>query len=162
MLRPASPAGYLLPAMYGSARALWSGDLAAREAAVKTGAGCRHFAQQTIRLKTIAMFFGKRFALRNESRGAQVVDHRQRPAGERRKAPAQDGADIAIARISDHVLFVAACRFERLNRQQPTFQFVKIGIRAPGCAAIGKQPRPKALPFSAGVIFIKPFAALDA
>ena len=59
---------------------------------------------------------------------AHHVDVGQRAAGERRKAEAEDRADIGLAHVGEHVLLEAARGLQRLNAEQALLQLLDVDL----------------------------------
>src|SRR3954452_2856716 len=80
----------------------------AREPAVEAPAFRRHLFQQAVRTEASSMLLRQLPCKRNEHVDAHAVDVGQRAPGVRGKAEAEDGADVGLARISDHAFFDGA------------------------------------------------------
>src|ERR1700733_7127134 len=111
-----------------------------REAAVERLALFRHVEQELAGFEAVAMKLGELVAQRDKGLGAHAVDIGNGAAGERRKAEAQDRADVGFAHVGDDALLDAAGGFQRLHRQQPRFELADIDrIRIEFCRLqIGK------------------------
>src|ERR1700689_2335221 len=93
-----------------------------REAAIERLALFRHVGEELAGLEAVAMVLRELVAQRHESLRAHAVDIGDSAAGERRKAEAEDRADIGFAHVGDDALLDAAGGFERLYRQQPRLE----------------------------------------
>src|SRR5271154_5062844 len=108
---------------YGSSDGL---ALLRREPVVECVAVLRHVGEELTWLKALAAGLGQPVAQIDEGSYAHAVDVRNRAAGKRREAEAEDRADVGFPDIGDHLLLDAAGGFERLDRQQPALEFGNI------------------------------------
>ena len=104
--------------------------------AVERIAGLGHVEQERTRLEAFAAGCGEIVAKIDKGLGPHAVDIGNGAAGERRKAEAENGADIGLAHVGDDLLLDAAGGFQRLDRQQPLPEAPRIdgvGIVPFGC-----------------------------
>src|SRR5437762_11743215 len=129
--------------MTGSLR---GSQLLRREAAIERLGLGRHLDQEFRRGEARAVFGLKLMAQLDEFLGADEVDRGKRAAGERRKAEAEERADIGFARFGNDVILHRARRFHRLHDEKTLLQFLDLeGIRIEMLGLQGAQSRPQAL-----------------
>src|SRR3974390_347 len=96
------------------------------EAAVEGLVLIGHLDQQLVGRKARAVFLLQVAAQRNELPGAHHVDVGESAAGKRRKAEAEDGANIGLAHVGQDFLLEAARGLQCLHCQQAILQLLHI------------------------------------
>src|ERR1700733_11045662 len=117
-----------------------------RVLAVEALALGRHLPQAAARREARTVLASEFLGAGDERLRAQAVDQRDRTAGERREAEAEDRADVGLAGVGDDALLHAARGLQRLREQETVLQVShrnRIGIEPLACDFL--QARPEAL-----------------
>src|SRR5579872_4583745 len=99
-----------------------------REALVEALVVRGEIEQKLVGRKARAVFLLELAAERDERLRPHHVDPRQRAAGERREAEPEDGADIGLAHVGEHLFLEAARRLQRLDAEQPQLHLLDVDL----------------------------------
>src|ERR1700677_3167732 len=124
-----------------------------RVLAVEALALGRHLPQAAARREARTVLAGEFLRPCDERLRAHAVDQRDRAAGERREAEAEDRADVGLAGVGDDALLHAARGLQRLREQEAVLQVLHGDrVRIEPLAGDLAEPRPQGLRARRGII----------